>query len=157
MEGSEEEIRYVKVSELQPKMGGVNIIVKILDLGEEREVRTRRGETRRLREARVADETGSILMTLWDDQGSNFRDNDTIKIVNGYISLVRGHMRLGLGRYGSFEETEEVIEEVSEEPDMSEKEYEMEYDRRGRTYGSRRGFNRGRGGYGGMRADRGRE
>ena len=157
MEGSEEEIRYVKVSELQPKMGGVNIIVKILDLGEEREVRTRRGETRRLREARVADETGSILMTLWDDQGSDFKDNDTIKIVNGYISLVRGHMRLGLGRYGSFEDTDEVLEEVSEEPDMSEKEYEMEHDRRWRGYGSRGGSYRGRGGYGGGRGERGRE
>ncbi|MCD6111155.1 MAG: single-stranded DNA-binding protein [Thermoplasmata archaeon] len=138
-------------------MGGVNIIVKILDLGEEREVRTRRGETRRLREARVADETGSILMTLWDDQGSDFKDNDTIKIVNGYISLVRGHMRLGLGRYGSFEDTDEVLEEVSEEPDMSEKEYEMEYDRRWRGYGSRGGSYRGRGGYGGGRGERGRE
>lgn len=157
MEGSEEEIRYVKVSELQPKMGGVNIIVKILDLGEEREVRTRRGETRRLREVRVADETGSILMTLWDDQGSEFKDNDTIKIVNGYISLVRGHMRLGLGRYGSFEETDEVIEEVSEEPDMSEREYKMEYDRRWKRYGSRGGTYGGRGGYGGGRGERGRE
>ncbi|MCD6383340.1 MAG: single-stranded DNA-binding protein [Thermoplasmata archaeon] len=139
MEGNNEELEYVKVKDLQPKMGNVNIVVKILDMGEEREVRTRRGDTRRLREVRVADSTGSILMTLWDDQGKDFKENDTIMIVNGYISLVRGHMRLGLGRYGSFEDTDEVVEEVSEEPDMSEKEYEME------PRGYRRGYSQGRG------------
>ena len=35
---------------------------------------------------------------------------DTLKIDNGYISLLRGHMRLNVGKYGSMAEAEEGIE-----------------------------------------------
>jgi replication factor A1 len=83
----------------------------------------------------VADDTGKITLTLWDDQTKDIKDGEVLKIDNGYISLLRGHMRLNVGKYGSMAESEDEIE-PNEELDMSEKEYEYQYNNYNNRYGN---------------------
>jgi len=42
------------------------------------------------------------------------------KVTNGFIKLFKGKMQLNLGRYGSVEEVDEVIEEVNLDNNLSE-------------------------------------
>jgi replication factor A1 len=50
--------------------------------------------------ADISDETGSIKLTLWNEQISQVKVNDNIKIENGYISSFQGQIQLNIGRYG---------------------------------------------------------
>ncbi len=107
----EEDVEFISVGDLTPTSRRVNLKVKVVNVSEAREVVSRRdGSTHRVAEALVGDETGSILLTLWDDAISNISPETSLKIENGYVSLFRGQMRLNLGRYGSFEVIDEEIE-----------------------------------------------
>lgn len=138
--GISREIRELKIGDLNPNSRGFKVTVKVLEMGEERSVFSRRdGGEHRVAEALVGDETGTIFLTVWDDDIDALREKigSSVTINNGYITLFRGSMRLSLGRFGSIEEPEHEVEKVSRSPNMSEKTYEEE--RRG--YG---GFKRGR-------------
>ena len=127
-----------KIKDLTPSSRRVNVVGKVVVLGEPKEIKTRFGEDKSVSEVVVADDTGKITLTLWDDQTKDIRDGENLKIDNGYISLLRGHMRLNVGKYGSMAESEEEIE-PNEELDMSEKEYEYQYNNYNNRYGGNRG------------------
>lgn len=143
-EESSESEELVKVETLTPNSRGVNTIVKVVSKGEVRSVTGRDYSVRRVADALVGDETGSLYMTLWDDKIDAINDESTLQITNGYINLFRGNMRLNIGKYGSYEVLEESpITEVNTENNLSDKKYEQE--RRFNRYGGRGGG----GGYGG--------
>ena len=51
-------------------------------------------------DAVVADETGSIKLTLWNDQINLVNVGDNIKIENGYITSFKGEIQLNVGKFG---------------------------------------------------------
>jgi len=69
----------------------------------------------RVADALVGDETGCVVLTLWDDNIDKVNEEATLQITNGYVNLFRGNMRLNIGRYGSFQILEETpITEVTQ-------------------------------------------
>ncbi len=114
--------------------------VKVISINPVREVTSRRdGSSHRVTEALVADETGAVLLTLWDDTIDEVSDGDIYDVKNGYVNLFRGSMRLNTGRFGSLTPSEEAIDETNVDNNMSDRQYEQER----RSYGG--------GGYGGRR------
>jgi replication factor A1 len=126
-----------KIKDLTPQSKRVDVMAKCLDVSEPKDIPGRFGNTRRVAEATLADDSGQIVMSLWDDQIGTVAKEDTIQIKNGYVSLVRGHMRLNVGKYGGLSKAESAIETVASEPNMSEKEYEQERRRYGGGGGGR--------------------
>ena len=120
MEGEER----VSVSELSSESKRAYVLVKVVEKTEPKEIPSRFGPTRMVTEALVADSTAGILMSLWDDQAEQVSVGDTIQVDNGYISLVRGHMRLNIGKYGSMSQSEDELEPNSEN-NMSDREFDM--------------------------------
>jgi len=132
----------VKVGELTPASRAVNVKAKVVSKSEVRNIATGRdGAPHNVCDALVGDETGSVYLTLWDDNIEKINEGDTISVGNGYVTLFRGNMRLNIGRYGTIEAAKEPITgEVNTENNLSNKVYEQE----------RRPFRgRGRGNYGG--------
>jgi|YelNatPaOPRAMG01_1025707.scaffolds.fasta_scaffold02960_8 replication factor A1 len=142
-----------KIKDLTPSSRRVNVLGKVVSISEPKEIQTRYGEGKSVTEVVLADDTGKIILSLWGDQAQQVADGKTIYIDNGYISLVRGHMRLNVGKYGSMSEGTEEVSEINESLDMSEKEYENEYRRFGGSRGSGSG---GGGGYRRGNSDYGR-
>ena len=132
-----------KVKDLTPQSKQVNVLAKVVGVGEQREITSRFGEARKLVEATVGDETGTVLLTLWNEQIGQVSKDDTVLVDNGYVSLVRGHIRLNVGKYGAISKSDGTVGEVNSGHDVSAVEYEREP-----RYG-------GGGGYGGERRDRG--
>ena len=90
----------MKISELTPDMRGVEIEAKIQEISEPRQVRSKTtGETLRVAEAMITDKTGTIMLTLWNDQIRQVKINDRIRINNGYVTSFRGQKQLNVGRY----------------------------------------------------------
>ena len=113
-----------KVGSLKPDLRNLDMTVKIVNIGDSRIVFSRRGEKKHLvAEALVGDETGVIVLTLWDDQIKRFKAGDTIKIKNGYTMLFRGSLRLNTGKSGVIEKAEEEITEVNARNNLSERTY----------------------------------
>ena len=144
-----EEQHIAKVDELTPASKNADVTVKVLSLGERKTIDSKFGGSRDLVEATVGDETGTVILTLWGDQIDGVAQDDVLEIDNGYVSLVRGHMRLNVGKYGSFKRSDEEIAEVNTSVDKSADEYEQE--RRPPRGGGRSG-----GSYGGQKKSRGR-
>jgi replication factor A1 len=115
-----------KVKDLTPASKQVNVLVKVVSLSEEREITSKFGEARKLVEATVGDETGTVLLTLWNDQIGSVLKDETLLIDNGYVTLVRGHIRLNVGKYGTMAKSEQMIENVNAALDVSAVEYERE-------------------------------
>jgi replication factor A1 len=143
-----------KIKDLTPQHNKVNVLARVVKAGEVREVPSRYGPPRKVSDTVIGDETGTVMLSLWQEQIGMIGEGDVIYIDNGYVSLVRGHMRLNIGKYGALSKSDQPIENVAQSPDMSEKEYERE--RRDDRFGGGRdpGF-RGDGDGGGSR-DRGR-
>ncbi|MHA1286530.1 MAG: single-stranded DNA-binding protein [Candidatus Thorarchaeota archaeon] len=133
------------VAELKPRMKNVTISFKVISIGEQREIESRRdGSSHRVCDITVGDASGIVQVPLWDDTIDAVEEGSTYNLTNGYTGLFRGNLRLNVGRYGKLEGAEEGIEEVNMEVDMSAEEHED--DRPRRSYG---GGGRGGGGYGG--------
>ncbi len=82
-------------------MRKVNIVAKVVQKSDEREVRSRyKDETYRVADALIDDETGTIKLTLWNEQINQVNINDMVKVDNGYITSFRGEIQLNVGRYG---------------------------------------------------------
>src|SRR5437879_13066220 len=93
-----EDKAMTKVKDLTPSTKQVNVRVKVLGLSEEREITSKFGEARKLVEPTVGDESGTVLLTLCNDQIGNVHKDETLLIDNGYVTLVRGHIRPTLGK-----------------------------------------------------------
>ncbi len=131
---------FTKVKDLNQGSKRVTVLAKVLNVGEPKDIQTRYGEQKKVVEAVLGDETGKVTMSLWNEQANQVENGDTIVVENGYVSFVRGHMRLNVGKYGAIKKSDSVVESVNESLDMSEKEYQPdEVDRR-----PRRSFNNNR-------------
>ena len=140
-----------KVGELTPQSRAVNVTAKVVSKSEVREIPMGRdGSAHKVCDALVGDETGSVYLTLWDDNIEKVNEEDTVRIENGYVTLFKGNMRLNIGKYGKMAPAEKPFEgEVNTENNVSSKTYEQERRpfRRGGGGGGYGG--RGGGGYGG--------
>ncbi|MGB9895724.1 MAG: single-stranded DNA-binding protein, partial [Thermoproteota archaeon] len=107
------EEKRVKVADLSPSSKSVNIAVKVVNVGETREVTDRiSGKTNKIAEALVGDETGTVLLTLWNENIDKVKQGDTIEVKNGYVGFFKGSMRLNVGRQGQVLPSDVKIESV---------------------------------------------
>ncbi|MHA2423771.1 MAG: single-stranded DNA-binding protein [Candidatus Thorarchaeota archaeon] len=108
------------VAELKPQMKNVTISFKVMELGEEREVSSRRdGATHRVADAVVGDSTGTITIPLWNETIDNMTAGNSYVLKNGYTGIFKGSLRLNIGRYGELSDAEEAIDEINSENNMS--------------------------------------
>ena len=84
-------------------MKRIDVTAKVTEKSETREVTSRfKDQTYKIATAVIADETGTIKLTLWNEQIDQVNVNNNIKIQNGYITSFRGEIQLNIGRYGTF-------------------------------------------------------
>ena len=136
-----------KVRDLTPSSKQVNVHAKVVNVGDAKEVMGKYGDPRKVAEAVIGDDTATIILSLWNEQIGSVSKEDVILVDNGYVSLVRGHMRLNVGRYGTLTKSTDPISDVNSSLDMSQQEFEMER----RSFGGGGYRDRGAGGYGGPR------
>lgn len=92
----------MKIKELHDGMKRVSVEATVTEKADSREVLSRfKDETHRVATAMIADDTGTIKLTLWNDQINQVNVNDKIKVENGYVTSFRGEIQLNIGRYGT--------------------------------------------------------
>jgi len=110
------------VKDIKPNERGIDLTVKVVEVSPVKEVTSKKdGRTHRLEEVLVGDETGSVILTLWNDDVGKLEEGDVIRIENAYTTVIRGSIRLNVGRYGKIERVDEEVE-ANTENNISERE-----------------------------------
>lgn len=91
----------MKIKDLQNGMKRVSIEAKVTEKSDPREVTSRfKDQTLKVADTIIADETGQIKLTLWNEQIDQVNVNDVVKVENGYVTSFRGEIQLNVGKYG---------------------------------------------------------
>ena len=149
------ETHEAKIDAVKPLEKHLDVVFKVCEKEEEREITNKSGETHRVCDFSVADETGSIIITLWNEDIDLLEMDKVYKLSNGFANVFRNSLRLSKGKYGALAEDSTVFDEINTENNRSAEHVEdprrRSYGGGGRSYGGDRG---GRG-YGGDRGGRG--
>jgi hypothetical protein len=89
-----------QIENLRDGMRNVTIEGKIREKEDLRMVRSRRGEPLSVANAAVEDETGRVILVLWNEQIRWVTVDDNIRVENGYVNSYRGIIQLNVGRVG---------------------------------------------------------
>ena len=93
------------ISDLRPSRVAT-IEATVADLEATREIETRDGTRRKVRNARLKDATGEIAMVLWGSEVELVASGERIRIVEGWVSDYRGRPQIALGRTGRIEKVD---------------------------------------------------
>ena len=112
--------RRTIIADLTPKSRVELVRFKVLEMENQREVIVKStGRMHRVAEVQVADESASILLTVWDNDIESIETGKSYVIRNGYVNEFSHRMRLTRGRFGEMLPSEGQIETVNENCDMS--------------------------------------
>lgn len=92
----------LKVEELRAGMGNVTVEGEVLEKSQARMVRSRRRrwESLSVADAGFGDDTGRLVLTLWNEQIKMVGVGDHIRVENGYVGSYQGVKQLSTGRTG---------------------------------------------------------
>ncbi|KAL8592378.1 hypothetical protein ACOMHN_044314 [Nucella lapillus] len=90
------ETTWTNLKDIRPGMKNLYVNFIILDIG--RPTHTKDGHD--VRTVKVADKTGSINMSVWDQAGDILQPGDICKLVKGYASLWKQGLTLYTGKSG---------------------------------------------------------
>jgi N-acetylglutamate synthase-like GNAT family acetyltransferase len=97
----EKKFEMTKLKALKDGMRKIVVEGTIIEKGFARQVRGRRSrEPLLVANATLEDETGSVVLVLWNEQIRSVSVGDKVRIENGYMSSYRGIKQLNIGRGG---------------------------------------------------------
>jgi replication factor A1 len=90
----------MRIAKLYDEMRKVEASGKITEIGETRTVTLRTGDTARVADCKLTDSSGTIALSLWNDQIDEVHVGSQVEVTNGYTNSFRGELRLNVGKYG---------------------------------------------------------
>ena len=121
----------MEIKDLHAKQGNVEVVAEVFDKASPREF-DKGGNKGRVCKAKIKDSSGSISLTLWNEECDLVNLGDRIKLTNGYVGEYQGELQLSAGKFGkievmekappkkNFEEPPKVIEDDLEDEEDSE-------------------------------------
>ncbi|XP_060113096.1 SOSS complex subunit B2 [Heteronotia binoei] len=107
---------YHFIKDIKPGLKNLNVVFIVLEIG--RVTKTKDGHE--VRSCKVADKTGSVTISVWDELGGLIQPGDIIRLTKGYASLWKGCLTLYTGRGGDLQKIGEFCMVYSEVPNFSE-------------------------------------
>ncbi|UCE13031.1 MAG: hypothetical protein JSV04_12670 [Candidatus Heimdallarchaeota archaeon] len=151
---SEDETHDVKINDVKPLEKRINVVFQVTNVGDAREINKRSGETHRVCDFTVADDTASITLTLWNEDIDALEVGKVYKLSNGFANVFQNSLRLSKGRFGTLTDDSTVFDEINEDTNKSSEHIE-DPRRRSRRGGYNRGYGGGRSSGYGDRSSRG--
>ena len=105
----------MKINELQIRQGSVELVANIKEKDEVREFE-KFGKTGKVCNAVLEDDTGTVKLTLWNEQADQVNIGDTVKISNGWVGEYQGEKQLSTGKFGKLEVVGKATANSAAEP-----------------------------------------
>ena len=100
------QLRATKISELKPRMIGVDLLARVLAIGQINEVKTLGGASARVGRILLGDETGIVAASLWDEKAmlvEKMKEGDVLLIEEASTRERMGEISVSVGKNGSVE------------------------------------------------------
>lgn len=108
------DLKPLKIGDIKPDMDGLNIVGKVIDTGTMRTFQRKDGNTGKVRNVTIGDETGKINITLWDQKAEvpGFGKGDSIEILNAFSreNTFTDQTEIQLGSSGGIMKTDTAVE-----------------------------------------------
>jgi len=92
---------HFKIENLRVGMKKINVTAEVLQTAEPSKVHTQFRDNAVVSNATIGDESGKILLCLWDQQINSVHKGDYIEIKNAHVAMFKGEKQLRLGKNGA--------------------------------------------------------
>ena len=100
---------HLKIEDLRVGMKKINIVAEVLETSEPSKVHTQFRDNALVSNAEIGDETGKVLLCLWDQQVNAVSVGDCIEVKNAHVATFKGEKQLRLGKNGSIVKLEKPV------------------------------------------------
>jgi len=100
---------HIKIEDLRVGMKKINLFAEVLETSEPSKVHTQFRDNALVSNALIADETGKILLCLWDQQVNTISVGNRIEIKNAHVATFKGEKQLRLGKSGTVKVLEKPL------------------------------------------------
>jgi len=102
---------YKKIENLEPFQRKLKVLGKIIEIGKVRKVKIKRFNTEHeVADFLIADDTGCIVLTLWDNWITQITGHNIVELKNAYVREDKDGMRMMISRNGSIKELDKPVE-----------------------------------------------
>jgi replication factor A1 len=105
------------IQDLRHGMKKVTVEAEVLETPKPSIVQTRYGNSARVTNALIADETGKIKLCLWNEQANFITIGDTIQIKNASVCAFKGERQLRLGKTGTINILQSQAARTKQQPE----------------------------------------
>ena len=92
----------MKISELKAQTGDNEVEGVIIDVQPAR-IFNKFGKEGRVANAKLQDDSGTITLSLWNEQVDQVKIGDRVKISKGWVGDWQGNLQLSTGKFGTLE------------------------------------------------------
>lgn len=92
----------MKIKEIQANQGNIEITAQVAQKEAPRSFE-KFGKQGKVCNVMIKDESGTIKLTLWNDDIDKVNQGDTIKLTNGWCSEYKSEKQLSTGKFGKIE------------------------------------------------------
>jgi hypothetical protein len=100
MRTHEAQLNNYKIGNLKAGMKRLNLAAEVLEVSQPIQIATRFGNYVNMINAQIADETGTIKLSLLGSQIKMVSVHDAVQIENAHVAWFRGERQLRIGKYG---------------------------------------------------------
>ena len=114
--------RKTKIKEIEPFQRGLTIVFKVI---KKKYVRKTRKDGNYVCECLIADDTGSILLTLWNENVIMVEEGEYFILYDGYAKIHRSKLKVNIRRYGDIEPYLDQGYDINTKNNLSKKKYDQ--------------------------------
>jgi replication factor A1 len=117
----------IRVADVRPSSQNFDLTVHVHSVGPVHEIADKSGMGRRpnrLVEAVVGDASGNVVMSLWNHEVDKVAAGDRLQVRGAYVKLVRGPVRVSVGRGGALEQAASEVVADPALPNISDARHE---------------------------------
>jgi len=101
---------HARIDDLRPGMKKVNVMAQVYETSQPSKVHTQFRDSALVSNARIGDETGKILLCLWDEQVNSVSVGDCVEVKNAHVAMFKGERQLRLGKNGTIKVLESTLQ-----------------------------------------------
>jgi ssDNA-binding replication factor A large subunit len=103
------------IKDLEPNQKSINLHVIVLEIGKPNQTK----DGHEVRTIRVADRTGSVNLSLWNEYGAVLREGDILRLNGCFTQIWKSSLQVKVGNKGQIIKIGEFCMTFSDLPDMS--------------------------------------
>lgn len=93
----------MQIAALKSGMRNVEVQGIVTAKGEARTVNFKAGGTGKVADATIGDDSGSISLSLWNEQIEKVTVGKRVKVSGGYVNTFKGQNSVAVGKFGKLE------------------------------------------------------